>query len=108
MEFLGLWIITIGTLDGPWHVTSKHTSQQWGVPHRATRGTDVWMVVNILTGSTKVIGPSGRGKGVNYFDRSKDEATKRNNAFLKDVTRLPAYLGKHPEFDKTIAKYLSL
>ena len=94
MDYLGLWLITIGTLDGPWHVASMSSK---------------WRIINILTGSTKVIGGgSVKGKGVNYFDRSKDEATKRNNAFLKDVTRLPAYLGKHPEFDKTIAKYLSL
>ena len=92
MEFNGWWLITIGTLDGPWHVASSYPSG--------------WVIVNILTDKSKYIGPVRR-KGTNYFDRAEAEAKRRNDLFLKEhAAELPKYMGRFECFDKTIAKVL--
>ena len=37
-----------------------------------------YIIVNIVTLRTKKIGRRGNGRGVNYADRARDEATRRN------------------------------
>jgi hypothetical protein len=38
-----------------------------------------YIIVNIETLRSRKIGRIGKGRGVNYMDRAKEEATKRNN-----------------------------
>lgn len=38
-----------------------------------------YIIVNSATLRSKKIGRRGKGRGVNYLDRARDEATKRNN-----------------------------
>jgi hypothetical protein len=86
------WAITAGTQTGPWHVTSKGKA---------------WYIVNMLTLTTKKIGGPSIGRGLNYFDRAIEIARKRNAKFLKEHREeLPLYLGRYPEFDKTITEVL--
>ena len=107
MEFNGHWLITINTLDGPWHVSSGvhigHHKERLDANGKPI--INGWHIVNILTGRTKWIGPV-RMKVTNYFDRATAMAKERNVAFLKDIDKLPMYMGRHPEFDKTIARVL--
>ena len=37
-----------------------------------------YIVVNVATLRSKKIGRIGKGRGVNYMDRAKEEATRRN------------------------------
>lgn len=91
MNINGWHIITMDTLSGPWHVSSKGK---------------FWYIINILTYTTKRIG-SFRCSGINYFDRAQDIADERNKVFLKKRKHdLPLYMGRYPEFDKTIAQVL--
>ena len=90
MQVGSWWVITGNTLKGPWHVTSKGKN---------------WYIINILTETTVKIGPF-RMSGMNYCDRAKMIARDRNEKFLADTRELPKYLGRHPEFDKTIAEVL--
>jgi hypothetical protein len=91
MQIGSWWVITMGTLCGPWHVTSKGS---------------YWYILNILTLTTKRIGKV-RGHGTNYCDRAKYIARERNCLFLKEHLKdLPLYLGRYPEFDEVIASTL--
>jgi len=91
MQIGSWWAITSGTLTGPWHVTSKGK---------------YWYIINMLTGTTKRIGLF-RMSGTNYCDRAKDIARERNEVFLEEHKQeLPQYMGRYPEFDKTIAEVL--
>ncbi|MCX5884337.1 MAG: hypothetical protein NT096_00230 [Proteobacteria bacterium] len=92
MQIGSWWAITEGTLTGPWHVTSKGS---------------VWYIINMLTLTIKNIGPV-RGHGLNYCTRAKEIARERNAKFLKEnKEKLPMYLGRYPEFDKTIVEVLT-
>jgi len=95
----GMWMITIDTLVGPWHVASSlhHT------PIRTPK--TMWYVVNMLTGDACKIGPA-KGKGVNYCDRARDEARRRNEQFFAK-TDLPTIMGIHPKFDSVISMVLA-
>jgi hypothetical protein len=91
MQIGSWWAITDGTLTGPWHVTARGK---------------FWYIINMLTLTTKRIGKM-KGRGVNYCDRAKDIARERNALFLKEnKEKLPLYLGRYPEFDKTISEVL--
>lgn len=93
MQIGSWWAITAGALTGPWHVISTSKSR-------------VWYIVNMLTLTTKKIGKV-RMRGTNYFDRAVETARKRNVEFLKkNKEKLPLYLGRYPEFDKTIVETL--
>jgi hypothetical protein len=97
----GMWMITVGTLTGPWHVASRTRRVQPMVYK------DHWCIVNIITWSSKVIGPV-RMRGVNYHDRAIEVARERNEEFFrKHLKELPTFLGRYPEFDKVIAMMLA-
>ena len=50
-----------------------------GRPWRVTCYGTTWYIINVETKKGKKIGPVSRtGRGVNYFDRAKQEAEKRN------------------------------
>ena len=84
----GLWMFTTFTLTGPWHVASGDSS---------------WHVTNMLDGRTKKIGPV-TGKGINYCDRARDEARKRNEQFFAEhKDDLPTFLGINPKFDEILS-----
>ena len=92
----GMWMITIGTLTGPWHVASCHVGGASGY----------WYIVNMLNGNAVRIGKV-RMKGTNYCDRAKEEARLRNNQFFKEhVKDLPGFMGTNTEFDKIIGTVL--
>lgn len=44
----------------------------------ATTMRENYIIVCIETGRTKKIGRIGKGRGINYHDRAKEEATRRN------------------------------
>jgi hypothetical protein len=91
-----MYMITIHTLTGPWHVTRSNLVID---PKR-----NYWCIVNMLTGRSKRIGQIS-SRGVNYFDRAKNMAQERNEKFLKEhKNELPLYLGRHPQFDKVLSE----
>jgi hypothetical protein len=99
----GMWVITIDTMTGPWHVASYRNNSLWYGFCR-----NYWYIVNMLTGRAKRIGRV-KLRGVNYFDRACEVAKERNKAFLAQHMAdksLPQFLGINPEFDKTIAQCL--
>ena len=103
----GMWMITTGTLTGPWHVASSFFLL-WKRTKSSTQGTVLWSIVNMLTGKSKKIGRV-QGRGVNFCDRAREIARERNKDFLAKHMAdksLPQFLGINPEFDKTIAQCL--
>lgn len=58
------WLVTIDTINGPWHVGSKDNELKW-------------YIVNRETGHSEYIGRV-TGHGHNYFDEARDEAKRRN------------------------------
>ena len=91
MQIGNFWVHTTYTLTGPWHVTGRN---------------NIWYIINILTGTTKRIGRT-KGRGLNFHDRAVDVARERNEVFLRGHKQeLPQYMGRYPEFDKTIAEVL--
>lgn len=96
MQVGPFWLITVGTLKGPWHVSAYQNA---------------WHIVNIIKEKSggiecKKIGKV-RGHGMNYCDRAREIARERNDLFLKEHRdQLPLYLGICSEFDKTIAEAL--
>jgi hypothetical protein len=97
----GMWMITVDTITGPWHVASYlHRT-----PIREPK--TMWCVVNMLTGDACRIGPA-KGRGVNYCDRARDEARSRNKRFfVEHVTDLPTFMGINPKFDSVISLVLA-
>jgi hypothetical protein len=90
----GMWMISIGTQTGPWHVASFLPPLGY------------WYIVNMLTGDAVRIGKV-RMKGTNYCDRAREEARSRNNIFFKEHEKdLPTFMGINPEFDKVIGLVL--
>jgi hypothetical protein len=94
----GMWMITVGTQTGPWHVASASFSGSGSVGY--------WYIVNMLTGDAVRTGKV-RMKGTNYCDRAREEARSRNNIFFKEHEKdLPTFMGINPEFDKVIGLVL--
>ena len=61
-----------------------------------SRGNN-WCIVNTRTNRSKVIGAISKGKGVNYYDRAKEEAAKRMGITnVNDVRYVPSYFEKLP------------
>jgi len=81
MQVGKFWLITIDTINGPWHVSSYNDGlgtlmpafHPGGKKHRAGS----WYIVNKDTGKSERIG-SVRARGRNYCDEARDEAKRRN------------------------------
>lgn len=81
MQVGKFWLITINTINGPWHVSSLNDGLGALMPAfhaggKRHRGGS-WYIVNKDTGDAERIG-SVRSKGTNYCDRAKEEAKRRN------------------------------
>lgn len=93
MQVGKFWLITIDTINGPWHVSSYNDGlgtlmpafHSGGKKHRAGS----WYIVHKDTGDAERIG-SVRSKGTNYCDRAKEEAIRRNRALGYPQTPLEA------------------
>lgn len=83
MQVGRFWLITIGTINGPWQVSSWEDGRgqlmpphrPFGQPHRAGS----WYIVNKDTGKSKRIGPV-KSRGKNWHDEAVAEAKRRNIA----------------------------
>jgi hypothetical protein len=81
MQVGKFWLITIETINGPWHVASLDdhrgaplTRGMWG-ENRGRAGS--WYIVNKDTGRSKRIGPV-KMRGKNWFDEACAVAKQRN------------------------------
>lgn len=77
---LNLWVHTIGTLTGPWHVASGPD------PRPRSHYKIGWYIVNVDTRAQVYIGPV-KGKGLNYHDRAVDIAKARNSKPVKGIAQ---------------------
>jgi hypothetical protein len=83
MQVGRFWLITTGTINGPWHVSSLDdglgqlmpASTTFGKKHRAGS----WYIVNKDTGDSRRIGPV-KSRGKNWCDEARAEARHRNIA----------------------------
>jgi len=64
MQVGRFWLITLETIDGPWHVGSTHDK--------------CWYIVHKDTGKSKKIGPV-KTRGSSNFEKAYAEAIRRNN-----------------------------
>jgi len=81
MQVGNFWLITIGTINGPWHVASLNDGRGVRMP-RGLYGEDMghagsWYIVNKDTGRSKRIGPV-KARGKNWCDEARAEAKRRN------------------------------
>lgn len=81
MQVGKFWLITIETINGPWHVSSLQdgrgitmTRDLSGVRHYRAGS---WYIVNKDTGKSKRIGPI-KMNGKNWHDEAVAEAKRRN------------------------------
>jgi hypothetical protein len=76
MQVGKFWLITIGTINGPWHVSSLQDGKGLSMG-RGLGNAGSWYIVNKDTGRSKRIGPV-KMKGKNWFDEARAEAKRRN------------------------------
>jgi hypothetical protein len=81
MQVGNFWLITIDTINGPWHVASLSDGRGAQMP-RGINGEYMgragsWYIVNKDTGRSKRIGPV-KSRGKNWCDEAKAEAKQRN------------------------------
>ena len=104
MQVGPFWCITVGTLIGPWHVSSLMPAlTPGGKKHRAGS----WYIVNKDTGDSRRVGPV-KARGKNWHDAAITEAKRRNEQHLRslDPKELPLMLGQNDLLDAAISRIL--
>ena len=82
MQVGKFWLITVGTINGPWHVSSLNDrrGQSMGTLGGRWLGrAGSWYIVNKDNGRSKRMGPV-KSRGKNWCDAARDEAKRRNIA----------------------------